>query len=184
MDLTSAYNLFLILPDDFSQVTISSLLRKARNFLRLPRFERLWFVPAWVLLGVSRFAILAFSFRRLAPRLGAHGRACVWVPVLDKREEELALHIGRIVRMAARYTPWESNCFPQAVTARLLLGLYGVPYALFFGLARDGSVSEMKAHAWVAAGRVRVAGGNSFEQFAVVGCFVSPRLASVFADCA
>lgn len=158
---------------------LSSLLRKARTFKSLPHFEQIWFLPAWLLLGLSRFAILAFSFRRLAPWLGAYQQTYIWIPVLDKREEALALHLGRVVRLASRYTPWQSNCFPQAVTARLLLGLYGVPYALFFGLARDQEASELKAHAWVVAGRVRVAGGNSFDRFAIVGCFVSPRLATL-----
>lgn len=161
---------------------LSSLLRKARSFQRLTYFERLWFLPVWTLLGLSRFAILAFSFRRLAPWLGAHTQACVWVPVLDKREEARALHIGCVIRLASRYTPWKSNCFPQAVAARLLLGLYGVPYALFFGLTRDQEISGITAHAWVAAGRVSVVGGNSFDRFTVVGCFVSPQLADLFAN--
>ena len=37
----------------------------------------------------------------------------------------------------------------------------------------------MKAHAWVAAGRVPVTGGVSFAQFTVVGCFVAPCLAGI-----
>ena len=88
------------------------------------------------------------------------------------------MQIGRAVRLAARYTPWDSNCFPQAVVARLLLGLYGIPYALFFGLRRDPDSGAMLAHAWVAAGRVRVTGGESFGQFTVVGVFVSRNLAA------
>lgn len=162
---------------EHARTMLLSLLRKARSFRRLPYFEQLWFLPAWMLLGLSRFAILAFEFRRLAPWLGIHTQTRAWIPILNQRDEAMALHISRIVRLASRYTPWQSNCFPQAVTARLLLGLYGVPYALFFGLARDRDTAEMKAHAWVAAGRVRVTGGNSFEQFTVVSCFVSPRLA-------
>lgn len=161
---------------------LSFLLRKALSFKRLPYFEQLWFLPVWMLLGLSRFAIIVFAFRRLAPWLGAHIQACVWVPVLGRREEALALHIGRVVRLAARYTPWESNCFPQAVVARLLMGLYGVPYTLFLGLTRDQQISGITAHAWVAAGRVSVVGGNSFDQFTVVGCFASPRLAALFAN--
>lgn len=157
---------------------LSFLLHKARSFQRLPYFEQLWFLPVWWLLGLSRFAILAFAFRRLAPWLGVQAQACVWLPVLDRREETLALHISRVVRLASRYTPWQSNCFPQTVVARLLLGLYGVPYTLFFGLTRDQDASEIKAHAWVVAGRVSVAGGRSFDQFTVVGSFVAPQLAA------
>lgn len=94
--------------------------------------------------------------------------------MVGSAQEVRARQIGQTVRLAARYTPWDSNCFPQAVAARLLLGLYGVPYAIYFGLMRDPDSPDMKAHAWVAAGRVRVTGGRSFGQFTVVGIFCHP----------
>ncbi|CAD6875583.1 hypothetical protein [Methylomonas fluvii] len=58
----------------------------------------------------------------------------------------------------------------------MLLGFYGVPYAVFFGVSRDTVGAKITAHAWVAAGRGRVTGGGSFGRFTVVGCFVSKRL--------
>jgi len=152
------------------------LARKARSFLRQSGFSQLWFVPTWFVLGIAKALIFTVSFRRLAPRLGRQADIAPWVPLLEPAQEMRALAIGRAVRMAARYTPWESNCFPQAVAARLLLGLYGIPYALYFGLMRDPGSGEMKAHAWVAAGKVHVTGGASFGRFTVVGCFVSPGL--------
>ncbi|CAK0778628.1 Transglut_core3 domain-containing protein [Gammaproteobacteria bacterium] len=154
--------------------------RKFSHFLRLPRFEKMWLFPVWGLLGLSRLTILSIQFRRLAPYLGGHMGNCAVVPVLSPQQQRRALQIGRVVRLAARYTPWESNCFPQAVTARLLLGLYRIPYALFFGVYKDEeNFHELKAHAWVAAGPVRVTGGDGFWQFAVVGVFVSHGLFAV-----
>jgi len=143
----------------------------------MPRFERAWLLPTWVLLGVARFAVLFVAFPRLARRLGRRSAAAC-VPVLDAAQQARAASIGRTVRRAARYTPWTSNCFPQAIAARLLLGWHGVPYALLFGLAQETAVDgrRMKAHAWVAAGRIHVTGGAGFERFTVVGCFVAPSL--------
>ena len=151
------------------------LLRKIRSFRSKSLFEKVWFVPSWFMLGASRAAILAVPFRRLAPWLGANAGTSPSLPLLDERQTRRALQIGRVVRLAAAYTPWESNCFPQAVTARFLLRWYGVPYALYFGLARASDCSDaMQAHAWVAAGRISVTGGSSFAQFTVVGSFVWP----------
>ena len=159
---------------------LGALRRKAGTFLRQPRFIQAWFLPLWVLLGISKALIFTVSFRRLAPRLGQTSDIAPWVPLLDPAQEARALLIGRAVRLTAKYTPWDSNCFPQAIAARVLLGLYRLPYILFFGLMRDADdPAGMKAHAWVAAGRVRVTGGTSFGQFTVVGCFVSPLLARV-----
>lgn len=149
-------------------------LRKARSFWRQGRFERLWLLPLWLLLGLARALILGVSFRRLAPHLGRPLGPAAWVPLLGPAQQARAQQIGRAVRLAARCTPWDSNCFAQAVAARLLLGLYGVPYALFFGVKRAPQASTLQAHAWVAAGRVPVTGGAGFGEFTVVGCFVAP----------
>lgn len=153
------------------------LLRKGASFFHLSLWMQLWFLPTWILLGIAKMVIFTMTFRRLAERLGIATGVDPWVPLLSPLQESRALRIGRVVRLAARYTPWDSNCFPQAVVARLLLGLYGVPYALFFGLSRaqDGS-GFVAAHAWVVAGRVRVTGGYSFGEYTVVGTYVAPCL--------
>lgn len=151
-------------------------VRKARSFARRPLFEQAWFMPAWLLLGASRLLILIVPFRSLAPHLGKQEGSAPWVPLLDARRSITAHSIRRVVEMTAKYTFWKSNCFPQAVTARVLLGLYGIPYAIFFGISRGTDKTAMQAHAWVVSGRIAVCGGNSFEQFAVVGCFVAPWL--------
>lgn len=156
---------------------LAALRRKAATCLRQPLFIQVWFLPVWVMLGIGKALIFTLSFRRLATRLGRQAGIPPWVPLLSAAQEQRALMIGRVVRLTAKYTPWDSNCFPQAIAARVLLGLYGLPYALYFGLLRDpDDAAGIKAHAEVAAGRVRVTVGLSFGQFTVVGCFGSPRL--------
>jgi hypothetical protein len=152
---------------------IGTLIRKVRSFAGLPLFTKLWLVPAWLELGLSRALILVVPFRTLAPRLGTAQGTAANVPLLTSAQEARARAIGRTIRLAARYTPWTSNCFPQAVVARTMLGMHGIPYAIHFGLMRDGN-SAMVAHAWVVAGRVPVTGGHSFHRYTVVGVFTGP----------
>ncbi len=140
------------------------LRRKAGSFfLRSSLFEQLWFVPVWLMLGLSRGAVLVVAFRRLAPMLGVSVPPYPWVPLVDHRQRLRALRIGRVVRMAAGYTPWSSNCFAQAITARFLLVWYGIPYALFFGLApaeTAGKAGRSKMPAWTATTPPTRAGGS------------------------
>ena len=149
-------------------------LRKVFHFFRHPWSDQVLFVPVWLMLGLARLLIVIVHFRNLAPILGRDTGTLGWLPLLSPRGESRARMVGRVVRFAARYTPWESNCFPQAIVARWLLGFFRVPYALCFGLARNPDIGSMQAHAWVAAGRVRVTGGEGFGHYAVVGCFVAP----------
>ena len=152
---------------------IRTLIRKVRSFEGLPLFTKVWLVPAWIELGLSRALILVVPFRTLAPRLGTAQGTAANVPLLTPAQEAQARAIGRTIRLAARYTPWTSNCFPQAVVARTMLGMHGIPYAIHFGLMPDGNAG-MRAHAWVVAGRVPVTGGHSFSHYTVVGVFAGP----------
>jgi hypothetical protein len=152
------------------------LQRKIHTFLRQPYFTQLWFMPVWILLGISKAAIFIMPFRHLVMYLGETVGIQSQVPLLTPDQQIRAVQISRVVKLAACYTPWDSNCFPQAIVSCLLLKVYDIPYALYFGLARVSESSEFKAHAWVTAGRVGVTGGTSFGYYTVVGCFVSPPL--------
>ena len=149
------------------------LFRKLRTTFRQPLFVWLWMVPVWLLLNLCRLLIRVLSFRRLASHLGiAYGaRACI--PLVTEGQRLRARKIQRVVRLATRCIPWEINCYPQSLTACLLLVLCRVPHCLCFGATRRPQDGGFAAHAWTVAGPVRVAGGESFSQYAVLACFVS-----------
>nr|WP_230681343.1 lasso peptide biosynthesis B2 protein [Paracidovorax cattleyae] len=92
-------------------------------------------------------------------------------PPLEQRGWRRAQQIGRTLRLAARHTPWQSNCLAQALAARCLLGVFGIPHAVCFGVARLDA-SQLQAHAWVVAGQGFVTGGVGAQRFTCTGCFV------------
>lgn len=159
---------------DASSGFASTVRRKGRAWRRRPAEEKAWVAPAFILLGLSRAALLTVPFRRIAPLLGHDLRTAPAVPLAHSDEVARALHVGRAVRTAARYTPWQSKCLAQAITARVLLGVSRLPYGLYLGVERD-AVAGMVAHAWVCSGRASVTGGDGFERFTVVAAFVSGR---------
>jgi hypothetical protein len=152
------------------------LIHKARSLWRQPLFVWAWLIPCWCLLGVAKALILAVAFNRLSPWFGDSAGIEPMRPLIDPSQVSRAVQIGRVIRMAARYTPWNSNCFPQAIVARMILGLYRIPYAMYLGVMRDPSGPGLQAHAWVAAGRIDVTGGASFSRFTVVAMFLSPLM--------
>ena len=148
---------------------MNTLLRKWRSFNRLPWPSRMLAPIVWLMLGIARLTIIALPFTLVRHWLGGHQQIAPWLHCLDAQQEQKAREVGRIVRTAAYYTPWISNCFPQALVARTLLTLMRQPHTVFFGLRRDQG--RLLAHAWVMSGRVAVTGGPSFDHYAVVGCF-------------
>ena len=144
---------------------------KYRSFKQLPAGVR-WRIPVtWLLLGVSRFFILLLPFRYVAVFLGQRAEAPV-VPLVPAEHIAQLRQLKQLIAVTSKYCPWRANCFAQAMTARLWLNWWGLPYSVFFGVARDGATA-LKAHAWVVVGPVAVSGGNSFSQFTVVASYVS-----------
>jgi hypothetical protein len=149
--------------------------RLVQGFVHLGHRDQVRLVAAWSLLGLSRLAILLLPFRLVRRALGEHRdpRAGATGAPLDHDALVRAARIGATVQLAARHTPWRSECYPQALTARALLGLAGVPHVVSFGVRRDGD--HQVAHAWVHAGDVPVTGGTG-QPYTEVGSFAwAPR---------
>jgi len=148
--------------------------QRLRSFVRRDLFEKLWVLPAWLGLGLASLLIWALEFKQIATRLGANCGTTKPTFIISSAEQQRAVQIGRTVQFAASFAPWRSNCYPQAIVARFLLSLYGLPYTVSMGVRRDPASGEIYAHTWVECGKVLVTGGNSDEYHSIVGVFASP----------
>lgn len=149
----------------------SALRRKAHSLWSQPGLALALLVPAWVLLGVFRLLILAVPLKYLHRAYGHDIGISSVVPLIDQKQERRARAVKAAIGIASTYSPWQVNCYPQALCARTLLVAVGVPHVICFGVQRkDGTVV---AHAWVAAGPLAVTGGRGFESYTVVRAFAS-----------
>jgi hypothetical protein len=144
------------------------------HLLRRPWADKWLLVQVFVLLGITRLAINTLPFRRLARRFGP---LRVETPEQASAAElAAARRIAWAIHRISPYTPWKSNCFPQALTAKLLLRRRAIPSTLYLGAAfkrggLTGSQSGMEAHAWLRCGPRYVTGGRGHEHFGTVGVF-------------
>ena len=158
---------------------MNRFLGKLDSLRRQSGLTLLLLLPAWLLTGGARLVVLCLPFRWVAHSLGRYNGTTAFIPLININQQARALSIGRAVRMSSTLAPWNANCQAQAIAARCFLGLFGVPYAVFYGVAKD-PIEHMKAHAWVCAGPVLVTGGYAFDEFTVVAVFASipPNLPS------
>ena len=145
----------------------TAMFGKVTKFWAKPGFIQLWFVPVFVMLALSRATILLIEFRKFAPKLGETLGEDALDISLTPAEEARLKEIRQVIALAARYAPFTANCFPQAITARIMMGIYGLPYILYFGV-RHGEEKPIEAHAWVMCGDISVCGGDG-TTYAVVG---------------
>lgn len=148
------------------------LVHKMRGFVRIGHRDQIRLLATWSLLGFCRLLILLVPFRFVRRLLGERARDAdrpLADPIpLGERDRARALHIGTLIGVAARNTPWRSECYPQALTARVMLGLYRIPHVVHFGVRRRGDT--LQAHAWVHSGDVAVTGGSGGD-YTTVGSF-------------
>jgi len=147
------------------------MIRRFIKFAQLPNEEKMLFLEAYYTLGKMRAAILTVSFKRLTRSLRHHPRE-IALPALDQKDRETALEIGKAIARASAYTPWESACLAQSLTAQKMLQKRGIPGVFYLGVAKDEeSIEKMKAHAWTRCGDRILTGGNGHEAFTVVSVF-------------
>lgn len=138
-----------------------------RRFQALPAARRALLVEATAALAVAAIAVAALPFQRVTARI-RHPDGPI-----PSGADRLA-HIDDVrwaVAACARRAPWRAKCLEQGLAAILLLRRRGVPAALHYGLARDGS--GLAAHAWVRADGTDVIGCENAGDFTEIARFPS-----------
>lgn len=141
-----------------------------RKLLAWPLNRKLLLAEAVICLLIGRFvAIIPLS--RWAGRLGTMQEETPMED--DPLRVQQVRNIGGMVRTAAEYVPWRSDCLPQALAAHLMLQRRKIPGTLYLGVmkvSQNGQV-ELKAHAWIRSGTVILTGGRTRRRFNVVSTF-------------
>lgn len=132
------------------------LRRKLWAWRRYSLSGRWLIVEATVWLGLARFYIRWFPFRWLGPWLRRSEPA--------SPNTELAASIGRAVLTAARHVPWQAACLPQALAAKLMLGLRGQGSTVHLGAKLEES-GDLAAHAWLTCGDKVVTGSEDLPGY-------------------
>jgi len=146
------------------------MLSKFKKFSALSSEEKKLFLEAYMTLGFMRAAILTISFKRLTRSL-VHSAKKQQTISLSDEEMDIAVKVGQAITRAAVYTPWESACLAQALTAQKMLKKRGIAGVFFLGAMNDDQSKEkMKAHAWSQCGDTIITGGKS-EEFKVLLMF-------------
>lgn len=147
---------------------IKIVFLKLYKFIKISNKEKIDFLRAVIYSGIARVYILFFPFNKLRKNMG---NAKTESPSkVDKQIEIVAENIGKVVLRASNYTPWESKCLVQALTAQWILKKRGVSTTIYLGLKKDNQ-ENMLAHAWLRCGECYVTGGSIRKEYVVVAMF-------------
>lgn len=154
-----------------------STLKKIRHFFHLSRKQKKLFFLNWFFCGVARGVVCVIPFKRLYPYLGQHCQMLNASTLLSPGQIQTAIALGQSIRLAAKYTPWDSSCLTQALVARFWCRWYKIPCFLFIGVPKTRRrPSDSVAHAWVMAGPIAMTGGDNHSTHTVVSSFATHYL--------
>jgi len=147
------------------------MIREVNKFAKLSCQGKKLFLEAYVTLGVMRLAILKVPLKRLTRSL-EYQQDDMEIIALDALQLRTALLVGRAIGRASNFTPWESACLAQSLTARRMLEKRAIPGVFYLGVAKDADAKEkMKAHSWTQCGEKIITGFEGHEDFTVLSVF-------------
>lgn len=144
------------------------MFRLLKKWFHLSRADRCMFLHVLCLTGILRAFVIMLPFKWIARYLGKQGMNSPAEENVVKLEA--AQKIGRAVEIVSRYTPWESKCMVQAITAKVLVRKRGIANTMYFGV-RKNKKNGLVAHAWLRVGPAIITGNCSVEEFKVVSLF-------------
>jgi hypothetical protein len=155
---------------------LRSIRRLVRRFAGLGRRKRLLLAEAVLGLIAARVALVFVSFPRLSQRFGTlvpPAEPGIGKAVTHAFPEQtlIAKNVSWAITRAARYTPFNAVCLPQAMAAHRMLRRRGIASVMHFGAAR-GQSNRLDAHAWLDAAGVEVTGYPVEERLTEIGCFI------------
>lgn len=127
-------------------------------------------VRVYVLLILMRGVISVLPLRRITDHLG-EPMSETSTDGLAPEQLAYARRVGRVIERLSSSTPTNSNCYPQALTARWLLHRRRIPSTVYYGAAFEAVQPGLEAHVWVRSGPAIVTGGGHGRHFQALTWF-------------
>lgn len=146
------------------------LVKKLRTFISIKWCDKKILLEALFLTAVSRMVILSIPFKKYSKHIGTYNEETPFE--IDINGYRTIKRVGWAVGTVSQYTPWESKCLVQAMTAQRMLKSRKLCSTLYLGVNKDES-NNIKAHAWLRCGQLYVTGGYNKNEFKVVAKFAN-----------
>jgi len=122
------------------------LIKKIQSFFRADRTVKILFLRAFLLSAIVKFTLVFLPFRKV---MNWQGKINMESP--DRRDDaslEFRKSLQSAMRLCDRYTFWKTECYTQALTAKIILNKKGIPGTVYIGFNKTEK-GEYKGHAWL-----------------------------------
>jgi hypothetical protein len=144
------------------------LFKKLKTFLSLSGRTKWLLFQAIFISGIVKITLLVRPFKKVLNWLGKINIET------DKRSHPQSLVIRTEVKTAIvlcnKYTFWQTECYTQALTGKILLKKYNIPSTIYIGFYKDED-GNYKGHAWLRSFDMVLTGDKEINKFTVQSFF-------------
>jgi hypothetical protein len=124
-------------------------------------------VEALALLAGFRIALACVPVRRIIAAITRERTEDEAATLATDRARLTARRVQWAVSAAARHSPVDFVCFPQALAGYSMLRRRGVRSTVVYGVARSQQ-GELVAHTWLTVGEQVILGGETSQEFTAI----------------
>ncbi len=148
------------------------MVSRIKKFVLLGPGKQVLLLWIWLLLAWARLQLLRKGFSHFTAGLALH-RTIPTTASVPGHQLEQAIELGRLVTIAARYTPWQSRCLTQVLVLQRLLAQRQIPGFFSLGVRKAAGEEEepLNAHAWLQCGDTIVNGAAPEGTFTTLSTF-------------
>lgn len=138
---------------------------KIKKFLKLDFKYKIMFFEAFFYMGIYRMCIKFIPFKKLNKYMGKLNEEST--NCININNYRIAKQVGVAILTISRFTPWESKCLVQALTAQKMMKKRKISTTLYLGVKKDDE-NQLIAHAWIRCGTFYITGGAIRQKYSVV----------------
>ena len=145
---------------------------RIKKFVELGASRQRLLARIWLLLGWARLRLVRNGLSHFTAGLTLHRSTPSVVPITGDQLAQ-AIELGRLVSIAARYTPWQSRCLTQVLVLQQLLEQRQIPGHFSLGVRKGRGEAEQpfNAHAWLQCGNTIVNGAVVDDTYTTLSVF-------------
>jgi hypothetical protein len=140
------------------------LHKKIKSFISIHKEVKLLFFKAYLLSALVKFGLIFLPFKVV---LNRQGKINSETPdTTDDFSLTFRKNVKSAMRLCDKYTLWKTECYTQALTAKILLNRNNIPGTIYIGFKKDEN-GKYEGHAWLRSYDMIITGGEKIDNYIV-----------------
>ena len=135
----------------------------------MPPLRKKLFAEAVYTSAMVKFSLLFLPFAKVAQWLGKRNPELSDTQISPEKRIYLTETL-KALQLCDKYTPWPTECYTQALTAKILLKRRAINSTLYIGF-KKGKNNQFEGHAWLISHENIITGHCDLSQFQVHSFF-------------